>query len=147
MEFLNYLEISGLPFHILTLKIGAPIMLLRNINPPQLFKGTRLFVKALDNNMIKATILTGCGKGVDIYLPRIAKFSDIPYIFERLQFMVKLAFSFTINKSQGLSLKTTGLLLDTPCFDHGQKWVDPKNLYIYCENGKTMNIIYQQALK
>ncbi|XP_026811251.1 uncharacterized protein LOC113552598 [Rhopalosiphum maidis] len=149
MEFLNSLEISDLPSHILTLKIGAPIMLLRNINPPQLCNGTRLFVKALNNNMIEATILTGCGKGEDVYLPRIPiKPSDRPYNFERLQFLVKLAFAFTINKFQGQSLKITGLLFNTPCFDHGQLYVaylrggDPKNLYIYCENGKTMNIVY-----
>jgi len=39
MEFLNSLTIPGL--HILTLKIVTPIMILRNINPPKLFNGTR----------------------------------------------------------------------------------------------------------
>ena len=32
VEYLNSLEFSGLPSHKLTLKVGAPIMLLRNIN-------------------------------------------------------------------------------------------------------------------
>ncbi|CAI6348264.1 unnamed protein product [Macrosiphum euphorbiae] len=51
MEFLHSLEISGLPSHILTLKIGAPIMLLRNINLPKLCNVTRLYVKSLNNNI------------------------------------------------------------------------------------------------
>jgi len=40
--------------------------------------------------------------------------------FERLQLSVQLAFSFTINKSQGQSLKCTGLFLDKPGLSHGQ---------------------------
>ncbi|KAL0662277.1 hypothetical protein Bca4012_099114 [Brassica carinata] len=32
VEYLNSLEFSGLPLHKLTLKVGAPVMLLRNIN-------------------------------------------------------------------------------------------------------------------
>ena len=32
-EFLNTLNISGLPPHILYLKVGLPIILIRNINP------------------------------------------------------------------------------------------------------------------
>ena len=33
-EFLNTLNISGLPPHELRLKLGVPVMLLRNLNPP-----------------------------------------------------------------------------------------------------------------
>ncbi|XP_044005505.1 uncharacterized protein LOC122850419 [Aphidius gifuensis] len=70
MEFLNALELSELPSHILTLKIGAPIMILRNINPPKLCNGTRLCIKSLNNNTIEGRILTGCGKGEDVFVPR-----------------------------------------------------------------------------
>ena len=45
IEFLNSLDLPGMAPHILSLKIGSPIILLRNINPPQLCNGTRLSVK------------------------------------------------------------------------------------------------------
>jgi hypothetical protein len=45
-EFLNILEVSGMPSHKLLFKIGAPMMLLHNFNPSaRLCNGTRLIVR------------------------------------------------------------------------------------------------------
>jgi hypothetical protein len=55
----NSLDMPGLPPHVLTLKVGVPIIMLRNINPPQLCNGTRMTVKKLMTNVVEATILTG----------------------------------------------------------------------------------------
>ncbi|GFV14572.1 ATP-dependent DNA helicase [Trichonephila clavipes] len=42
VEFLNSLELSGVPSHKLQLKLNVPIMLMRNLNAPLLCNGTRL---------------------------------------------------------------------------------------------------------
>ncbi|UYV60966.1 hypothetical protein LAZ67_1002937 [Cordylochernes scorpioides] len=137
-EFLNCLHLPGFSPHVLQLKTGVPIILLRNINPPKLCNGTRLSVKTMMNNIIEATILNGKFKGQDVLLPRIPLFPpDLPFEFKRLQFPVRTAFSMTINKAQGQSLKVCGLNLEVPCFSHGQLYVassrvgNPSNLYVY----------------
>ncbi|GFU96236.1 ATP-dependent DNA helicase [Trichonephila clavipes] len=143
-----------MPLHVLTLKIGVPIILLRNINPPRLCNGTRLSVKKMRNNVIEATILTGKFKGEDVLLPRIPMIpTDMPFEFKRLQFPVRLAFAMTINKAQGQSLKMCGLNLQNPCFSHGQLYVacsrvgKPSDLFVYAPDGKTRNIVYPTALQ
>ena len=46
-KFLNSLELSGKPPHILKLKVGAPAMVLQNINPLYLCNSTRCIVRIL----------------------------------------------------------------------------------------------------
>ncbi|VDK63945.1 unnamed protein product [Onchocerca ochengi] len=62
-EFLNSLDLPGMPPHMLQLKISVPVIMLRNINQPELCNATRLAVKKLMSNVVETTISTGPFKG------------------------------------------------------------------------------------
>ncbi|UYV61908.1 K02A2.6-like [Cordylochernes scorpioides] len=59
-EFLNSLTPTGMPPHRLNLKIGANVMLLRDLNPKQgLCNGTRMVIQCMCPHVLEAQILTG----------------------------------------------------------------------------------------
>ena len=103
-EFLNSLNPSGLPPHLLRLKIGCPVILLRNIDPPNgLCNGTRLICRGFQRNVIDAEIAIGEHAGKRVFLPQIPLCpSDddmFPFKLKRKQFLVRLSFAITINKA------------------------------------------------
>ena len=115
LEFLNNLDLGGgYPPHVLSLKVSAPVMLLRNLDPRRgLCNGTRLICIGLFERVIEAEIITGKNAGDRVLIPRIDFISPsslgLPFEMRRRQFPLKLAFGMTINKAQGQTLGTLGL--------------------------------------
>lgn len=153
VEFLDSLSAPGIPSHKINLKNGVPIILLRNLNPPKLCNGTRLKVTSLQRNIIEAEILTGCGVGERVFIPRIPLIpNNYPFRFKRVQFPVSLCYAITINKAQGQTLRVAGVDLSVSCFSHGQLYValsrvsQPTNLFVHVPNQFTLNVVYKEAL-
>lgn len=122
-ETLATLNSSGVPEHEILLKIGVPIIIMRNLSPPTICNGTRAIVKSHYRNIIKATLLTGPGAGEDVLIPRIKTIPNDTLKFMRTQFPVQLCFAMTIDKAQGQTFKRVGVDLSSQCFSHGQLYV------------------------
>jgi DNA helicase Pif1, 2B domain len=66
-EYLNTINLSGMPQHSVTLKIGCPIILLRNLDHISgLCNGTRMIITSLKERVIKAKILSGIHAGISL---------------------------------------------------------------------------------
>src|SRR5260363_272112 len=71
-EYLNTLNPSGMPPAKLELKIGCPIILLRNLAPHQgLCNSSRLVVNRLTDHVIEARILCGEHAGKTVFISHI----------------------------------------------------------------------------
>ena len=155
-ELLNSRRPSGFPDHNLILKVGAPVMLLRNLQCG-LVNGTRMIIRAMHNKVLECEIMVGHRKGEIVFIPRIPLYdrsNDYPWTMIRVQFCIRLCFSNTIHKSQGSSMQRVGIYVDKDLFAHGQLYVavsramHASGLKCFIEGGKSMlkNIVYKEIL-
>ena len=173
VEFLNGLNyITGMPPHVLRLKLGMVVMLLRNLRPPGHCNGTRYLVQSIHGFSITLMTLTGTAKGQSLLLPRIViqpneggTGTHWAFTLRRVQFPIIPAFAISINKSQGQTVRTVGAFLPTPVFSHGQFYVaasrtgDEANLRFWIPDNPryrhqdgsrayiTKNIVWQEILR
>ena len=158
-DFLRTVESPSMPLSELKIKIGCPLMLLRNLDPKQgLCNGTRLILLHAYPRILEVMIISGDHRGEKAFIPRITlKPSSRQHCFtlKRRQFPVRLSFAMTINKAEGQSLKYVGIHLLSPVFCHGQLYValsratSSENIHILLPNTsphKTPNVVYSEVL-
>lgn len=159
-EVLRSIEEPGSPPGILNLKIGCPVILLCNLDPPNgLCNGTRLVVTKMAPRIIEGRILGGRHNGMTVMIPRIvipsSSSSSHAFRFLRIQFPLRLSFALSINKAQGQSVKHVGIFLRSPVFSHGQLYValsratSKENVKVLLSDvsaNSTDNIVYDEVL-
>jgi hypothetical protein len=162
-EFLRSVNSTSLPPGELKVKIGCPLILLRNLSPSHgLCNGSRMIVTGMSERVLQVCLLGGDHNGEVALIPRISLIPTSTPAFtfkiKRRQFPVRLAFAITINRAQGQSVKYVGLDLRIPVFAHGQLYValsrlgvtTKKNLKILLPtdnlDSKTNNVAYHDVL-
>ncbi|XP_076916527.1 uncharacterized protein LOC143576283 [Bidens hawaiensis] len=101
-DILNGIKASGLPNHKLILKVGVPVMLLKNIDQKSgMCNRTRLKVVSLGNRVIQVEIISGSHIGDRHYIPRITLIptdKKLHIKLQRSQFPLAVCFAMNINK-------------------------------------------------
>ena len=95
VEYLNVMNPSGISDHNLSLKIGAPVMLLRNLQAGpnvSLRNGTRMVVIQMMDRALEVEVAAGINKGLRVFLPRVPQYDksgDYPFTLVRRQFPLR----------------------------------------------------------
>ena len=173
LEQLNVRTPTGSPPARLELKIGMPLVMLRNMSE-ELMNGTRVLLLDIRNNVLQCKVLNGRYPNTIVYIPRFVfkhEGPDQPLTWSRRQYPVKPCWSMTINKSQAQTLERVAVCLirivisadndivvePYDVFSHGQMYVglsrcgDPDKVCIYtteehCRTRTLANVVYKEAL-
>ena len=103
-------------------------MLLRNLRQIiRLCNNTRLQVKQIKSKTLDCRILDNKHNNQRYFIPRISLASpntnNLYTLFQRVQYLIRLAFNITINKSQKQSLQHVGLYLQPKIFAYNQLYI------------------------
>lgn len=119
------MEKPGVPPHGMLLKPGALVTCMRNVLPGAAVNGTKLVVERIHKCVLRCRTLEA--RPQRLFLPRIhfqLTSRRSPVTILRKSFPVVLAYSATINRSQGMTLQK--VVLDVragPPFAHGMLYV------------------------
>lgn len=102
-EYLNSINIPGLPPKELKSKEGVAIMLIRNLNQTLgLYNGTRMMVSRCFTHCVECKVVCGAFVGTKHFIPRMELTpteTKLPFRLIRKQMPLQVCYSKTINKS------------------------------------------------
>ena len=141
LDFINKISIKDIASSVIEFQKGEPMTLLRNLNTKEgLVKNKRCWVVNIGN--FSTTIKLDNGN--EFSIPRINfKGSSNGIQFSRKQIPLKMVYSGTVHKSQGMTLDKVVIDLRTSFWEHGQLYValsrvkKPENICILLPFNKT----------
>ncbi|KAH7542511.1 hypothetical protein FEM48_Zijuj02G0081700 [Ziziphus jujuba var. spinosa] len=114
-EFLNAIKCSGMLNHQLKLKVGVPVMLLRNVDHSSgLCNGTRLVITRLGNHVLERKVISGSNAGFKVFISRMTLTPLDPRLhfkFKRRQYPLVGWGTQSPSLSQGKPLCPVGCLM------------------------------------
>jgi PIF1-like helicase len=160
VEYFNEINCGSLPLAKLELKIGYPIIVLKNLDAANgICNGSRGILTRHSNRVLKVRLLTGENAGETVFIPRVANQpleEENAFVFIRWQFSIRVCFAMTINKSQGQLVKFVGLDVRSPAFTHRQFYIavsrvtSVSNIKVIwnkeVREAKTQNVVYSEVL-
>lgn len=125
---------SGFPPYQLQIKVGAIMMLIRNLSVIDgQCNGTRVqIVRIASDNLLICRYINGPRAGQEFELYKCLftdgggsqEQNESAMKWSRIQFPLRPGFVMTINKAQGQTLDRVGIVLQKgECFSHGQLYV------------------------
>ena len=100
-EYLSSIKDGRLPAHVLGLKVGAPVIALRNITKG-VSNGTRMVVTRLLRNSIFARVLHVPMKGQEVAITKVFTTHNMgAFELQRRQLPIRVAFAMTNDDQQG----------------------------------------------
>ena len=164
VEILNNQQINGMPPHELTIMIGMPYNLMRNLDVPRgLCNGTVVIPVSYSSHVVRVICPNNkhIGSRVTVSIPRICfipNADDSPFLFRRVQFPMVPAMACTVNKVQGQTMDMAAVYLPRPVRGHGQLYValtrvkDPACIRVLVTNGEhgasnsTTNVVFPAVI-
>ncbi|CAN0153016.1 unnamed protein product, partial [Scytosiphon promiscuus] len=112
-EFLQSVDVTGVPPHHLSLKVGCVVMFVRNVNfACGIVNGRKGIVCSISPRIVVVQMIAE--RSPLVKTPRITfevKVGRQASTFHRQQFPLRVCYAMTINKSQGQTLELV-LILD-----------------------------------
>ena len=103
VKYLNEINFGLLPLVKLELKIGCPVMVLKNLDAANgVCNDSRGILTRFDNRVLEVRLLTGEHAGKTVFILKVANQpgeEENAFRFTKRQFLIRVCFFITINKS------------------------------------------------